>query len=285
MLEGLSLSLAQRLPRKRAFPPKSRTRRVKERERAAATPLAITVPPLTHLNSMLLRVYCTKTEKSIWSSTPNIRMGALDKSSMMFKVDAKGTRLADKHLCPIRNMVPPTDISELRRTLGLFVVSRKYLRDYAQITKPLTDLLRGKQPVFKWDLPQQQAYEYVRDALLAGIHLSAPNFSLPFHLQTDASEDGKGGTLYQLLLCPIAEQYPYCKDKHAPDMMSIIAFFSKAWTEAQRLRPPFYLEADSLLWCTNEAKFYALSSPFPLYTYSDHMPLSWMKKSEKGPVS
>ncbi len=39
------------------------------------------------------------------------------------------------------------------------------------------------------------------------------------------------------------------------------------------------------MWTTDEVKFYALSSPFPLYTYSDHMPLSWMKKSEKGPVS
>jgi transposase InsO family protein len=224
-------------------------------------------------------------EHNITLNTSKTKFGFPSAQFFGFKVDKKGTRLADKHLCPIRNMVPPTDISELRRTLGLFVVSRKYLQHYALITKPLTDLLKGKQPVFKWESEQQQAYEYVRDALLAGIHLAAPDFSLPFHLQTDASEDGKGGTMYQLATCPIAEQYPYCKDKHAPDMMSIIAFFSKAWTEAQRLRPPFYLEADSLLWCTNETKFYALSSPFPLYTYSDHMPLQWMRKSEKGPVS
>jgi hypothetical protein len=100
-------------------------------------------------------------------------------------------------------MVPPEDISELRRVLGLFVISRKYLKDYALITKPLTDLLRGKQPVFKWQEPQQQAYEHIRDALLSGLHIAAPNFELPFHLQTDASEDGKGAVLYlaELGLC------------------------------------------------------------------------------------
>jgi hypothetical protein len=178
----------------------------------------------------------------------------------------------DKHLCPIRNMVPPEDISELRRVLGLFVFSRKHLKDYAIVTKPLTDLLRGKQPVFKWEDPQQRAYEHVRDALISGVHLAAPDFSLPFHLQTDASEDGKGANLYQLANCPISKQFPYCKDKYSPDNMSIIAHYSKAWTEALRLRSPFYLEADSLLWGTNEVKFYALSSPFPLYTYSDHLP-------------
>ncbi len=45
MLESLSLFLAQRLLLKKAFPPKLRTRRVKARERAAATPPEITVPP------------------------------------------------------------------------------------------------------------------------------------------------------------------------------------------------------------------------------------------------
>jgi hypothetical protein len=106
-------------------------------------------------------------------------------------------------------------------------VSRKYLKDYAVITKPLTDLLRGKQPVFKWEELQQHAYEHIRDALLSGLHLAAPDFTLPFHLQTDASEDGKAVNLYQLT-CPIAEQFPYCKVKHGPENMFIVAHYSKA---------------------------------------------------------
>ncbi len=65
----------------------------------------------------------------------------------------------------------------------------------------------------------------------------------------------------------------------------MIFFLSKAFDEIQRLRPPLYLESDSLLWCTLKCKFYALSSKFPLYTYSDHMPLRWMEKTEKGPIS
>jgi hypothetical protein len=28
--------------------------------------------------------------------------------------------------------------------------------------------------------------------------------------------------------------------------------------------------------------YYALSSPFPPYTYCDHIPLKWMEKTEKG---
>ncbi len=125
---------------------------------------------------------------------------------------------------------------QLRRTLGLFVVSRKYIKDYAMITKPLTNLLKGKQLTFLWNKACQNAYEHVRDALLAGIHLAAPNFEIPFHLQTDASEDGKGAILYQLPQCDVEKQFPYCKKTHSPDLMAVIAHYSKSFTESQRLR-------------------------------------------------
>ena len=39
------------------------------------------------------------------------------------------------------------------------------------------------------------------------------------------------------------------------------------------------------MWGTLKSKHYALCSSFPLYTYSDHMPLSWIDKTEKGPIS
>jgi hypothetical protein len=37
-----------------------------------------------------------------------------------FHVDKAGTRLADKNLDPIKRMVPPTNLPELRMTLGVF---------------------------------------------------------------------------------------------------------------------------------------------------------------------
>ncbi len=203
-----------------------------------------------------------------------------------FRVNREGSHLALKHLDPIRHLVPPTDIHELRRVLGLFVVSRKYLKDYALISRPMTEVLKGKPPTFHWGEPQQLAFDQIRDRLLPGVHLAAPDFSLPFHLATDASEDGKGGKLYQLPEIPVEEQYPYNPKTHAPENHAVIFFLSKAFDETQRLRSPFYLKGDSLLWCTLKCKFYALSSPFPLYTYSDHMPLHrWMEKTEKGPIS
>jgi hypothetical protein len=94
---------------------------------------------------------------------------------------------------PIETMIPPSDIPETRRVLGLFVVSRKHVEHYAMITKPITDILRGRKPVFSCSADCQAAFGTVRAKLLDGIHLSLPRYDLPFHLKTDASDDGKGG--------------------------------------------------------------------------------------------
>ncbi len=182
-----------------------------------------------------------------------------------------------KHLDPIRNLVPPSNVYELRRVLGLFVVSRKCIKDFAIITRPMTDMLKGKPTSFAWGAEQQLAFDFVRDKLLAGVHLASPDFDLPFHLATDASEDGKGGELYQLPTIPLIQQYSYCPKLHAPENHAVIFFLSKAFTDTQRLKPPLYLEGDALLWCTHKCRYYAFSSRFPLYTYSDHMPLNWMQ--------
>ncbi len=72
---------------------------------------------------------------------------------------------------------------------------------------------------------------------------------------------------------------------HTLDTRLNIAWFSKTWSEADRKRAPFYLEADTLLWGLAKCRFWAISSPFPLYTSSDHLPLKWIRKCEKGPVS
>jgi hypothetical protein len=67
--------------------------------------------------------------------------------------------------------------------------------------------------------------------VLSGVHLSAPDFELPFHLATDASEDGKGAALYQLPGILVADQHPYDARTNAPENMAIIFFLSKAFNE------------------------------------------------------
>ncbi len=54
-------------------------------------------------------------EYNITLNTSKTKFGFPTAQFFGFTVDAKGTRLAEKHLCPLRNMVPPEDISIYRQ--------------------------------------------------------------------------------------------------------------------------------------------------------------------------
>jgi hypothetical protein len=100
------------------------------------------------------------------SKTKLGRFGYPEAQIFGFRVNKQGSHLALKHLDPIRNIVPFTDVHELGRVLGLFVVSRNYLQDYALISRPMTEILQGKPPTFRWGPEQQQSFDDIRDRLL-----------------------------------------------------------------------------------------------------------------------
>jgi hypothetical protein len=223
-----------------------------------------------------------------------------------FVVDKTGTRLADKNLDPVRRMVPPSNVPELRKTLGVFVQSSRFIPNYAHVVRPLTALTRsanGKPVAFTWTKEQQDSFDHIRNLLLDGIHLAPPDYRLPFHSGGDASNDGKAYGIFQYndlsrdtqftveshhathTIVRLTTTNTLHTIPHTIDTRHNIAWFSKVWSEADRKRAPFYLEADTLLWGLAKCRFWALSSPFPLYAFSDHLPLKWVRKCEKGPVS
>jgi hypothetical protein len=127
-----------------------------------------------------------------------------------FTVDKTGTRLADKNLDPIRRMVPPTNVSEVRKTLGVFVQSARFIPNYAHIVRPLTELTRsehGKPVAFEWTEERQQSYDTIRNLLLDGIHLAPPDYRLPFHSGGDASNDGKAYGIFQYNDLPAGTEF------------------------------------------------------------------------------
>ncbi len=60
---------------------------------------------------------------SVTLNTSEPRFGYPTANFFGFEVGEFGSRLAQKHLSPLQNLIPPTSISELRRVLCLFVVS------------------------------------------------------------------------------------------------------------------------------------------------------------------
>lgn len=107
----------------------------------------------------------------------------------------------------IRDYPVPVTLKQLRSFLGLSGYYRKFIRDYAKLTKPLTIHLRGDNGGIKanqsakiaitLDDAALEAFKRIKNFLQEKVELYQPDFTKPFELTTDASNFAVGAVLSQ----------------------------------------------------------------------------------------
>ena len=98
----------------------------------------------------------------------------------------------------IMEMRKPGTKKELRSFLGTIGFYQKYIHQYAEKGKALTDLLKKCEPnQIKWDAGSNESFQTLKAALTQKPILRLTNFEKQFVLQTDASDSGLGAVLLQ----------------------------------------------------------------------------------------
>src|SRR5699024_7518351 len=94
-----------------------------------------------------------------------------------------------------RYPIPKTK-TEIKSFLGLLGYYRKFIKDFAKVTKPLTLCLKkDSKVVYSSDFIS--AFNRCKDLLVNSPILQYPDFSKPFILTTDASDYAFGAVLSQ----------------------------------------------------------------------------------------
>ena len=88
----------------------------------------------------------------------------------------------------------PSLVRKLRGFLGLAGYYQKFVRHFSIIAKPLTDLLK-KDQLFIWTSTHESTFSVLKQDLYTTPILVLPDFTLPFHIETDASGTGIGAVL------------------------------------------------------------------------------------------
>ncbi|XP_033221182.1 uncharacterized mitochondrial protein AtMg00860-like [Belonocnema kinseyi] len=105
-----------------------------------------------------------------------------------------GVRPGTKKINAVIKAPEPTDIKELRSFLGLVNYFRKFIKDFAKITAPLTELLR-KETQWKWGPEQSNTVQELKRLLTSRPILALYDPTLETELHTDASSVGLGAML------------------------------------------------------------------------------------------
>jgi len=96
----------------------------------------------------------------------------------------------------IRNWPPPTNVSEIRSFLGLAGYYQRFIKNFAEIASPLSDLLKKEIP-FSWTEVHQTAFDKLKTALCSAPVLTIFDPLKKLTLETDASGFAIGAVLSQ----------------------------------------------------------------------------------------
>lgn len=197
----------------------------------------------------------------------------MDKSEFLHKeiaflghiVTREGIKPNPDKIDAIKHYPIPKTQKEIKAFLGLLGYYRKFIKDFAKLTKPFTECLKKGKSVALTD-NYVKTFQICKDLLSNDPILQYPDFSKPFVLTTDASNYAIGAVLSQ---GPIGGDKPIC-------------YASRTLTNSETNYSTIEKELLAIVWATKYFRPYLFGRKFSIVT--DHKPLTWIM-SLKDPNS
>jgi len=80
----------------------------------------------------------------------------------------------------------PKTVKDVRKFLGLANYYRRFIKDFAQVARPLNMLMR-KNERWRWEEAQQEAFDELKQVFITKPVLAAPDLDKEFRVEADAS--------------------------------------------------------------------------------------------------
>ncbi|GKT28046.1 hypothetical protein ADUPG1_004839, partial [Aduncisulcus paluster] len=113
------------------------------------------------------------------------------------EVSSSGIRVAESRIQDLKELKAPKNKKQTQQILGLFNYYRSFIRNYALRVACLTELTR-KFEKFSWNEQRQKAFEDIKADIIRRTLMFHIDYSKDIILQTDASDRGVGGVLFQV---------------------------------------------------------------------------------------
>ena len=172
-------------------------------------------------------------------------------------VDAEGISTDPEKIATVRDWPVPRSVKELRSFLGLASYYRRFIDSFAQICRPLYRLTETGR-CFRWNEDCDEAFARLKRALTTAPVLALPIPDGQFILDTDASDDGIGAVLSQVVQ---GEE-------------RVVAYFSRTITKAERRYCVTRKELLAVVAAVRRFHYFLFGQKFVVRT--DHNALRWL---------
>jgi len=154
----------------------------------------------------------------------------------------------------------PTTLRQVRGFLGLTGYYRKFIKDYAKTSTPLSNLTKKNQH-FVWTEECQTAFDTLKQALSSPPVLTLPNDTDTFILDTDAAEGNIGCVLSQM----------------QNGQERVVAYAGRTLNRNEQNYCVTRKKLLAIVHFTKHFRQYLLGQQFIIRT--DHAALSWLQKT------
>uniref|UniRef100_A0A7M5XNH5 Endonuclease n=1 Tax=Clytia hemisphaerica TaxID=252671 RepID=A0A7M5XNH5_9CNID len=175
---------------------------------------------------------------------------------MGHKLSQFGVSPDEEKVRSIVNLLPPTNIKELRSFLGMITYCSKFLPNFATVTEPLRNLLKKKDVPWEWTSVHQSTFDSLKELLLDSETLAYFDVNAETEISTDASCVGLGAVLMQ---------------KQKNGTWRPVSYASRSLSPVERRYSPLERECLAVTYALERFRLYLYGLYFTIKT--DHKPL------------
>jgi hypothetical protein len=122
----------------------------------------------------------------LYAKLEKCEFGVTEVDFLGHRITQEGLKMDDHKVKAIVDWEPPKSVPALRSFLGLASYYHKFIKNFAKIAAPLTNLLKKFTVTYKWEEACDETFETLKAILVKAPVLKLPDFDKDFETHSDA---------------------------------------------------------------------------------------------------
>jgi len=198
-----------------------------------------------------------KLEKCVWKVR---RIGFLG-----VVIGPKGIEMEEEKVDRVLSWLEPKNVKDVRKFLGLANYYRRFIKDFAQVARPINVLMR-KDVKWQWGVEQQKAFDELKRVFTTKPVLAALDLDKEFRVEADTSNYATGGVL---------------SIKCSDEIWKPVAFISKSLSNTERNYEIHDKEMLAVIRCLEVWRHFLEGAATKFEIWTDHKNLEYFIKVQK----